>query len=235
MRNIGVNRIIEMKEYGEKHNFIYQGMGYYLRSYYRGIFEYLKIPKVQDKNALDVGCGHGYLLELFENQGYKPYALDLSAHSLKRAKDIVPRATIVIHDAQLPFPFPLKFDLITCFGLLGLLNRPHDVIKNCYNALKKGGIFIASAPNKFGFINLFFGGKVAWAVREKSIKTLILPRKINSNCRSPGEWRETVEKFKWRKLKVFPLQRIPLSKNCLGKYIFFKFPLGDPVIIFGTK
>ena len=176
-----------MDGYGKQHNLIYYRMRDYLRSYYRGIFEYLKIPKVQDKNALDVGCGHGYLLELFENQGYKPYALDLSEHSLKRAKNIVPRATIVIHDAQLPFPFSLKFDLITCLGLLGLLNRSDDVIKNCYNALKEGGIFIGSAPNKFGFINLFSGERVAWAVRERSIKTLIVPRKINSNRRSPRE------------------------------------------------
>jgi SAM-dependent methyltransferase len=224
-----------MKEYGKQHNLIYHKMQDYLRSYYRDIFDYFKIPKVQDKNALDVGCGHGYVLELLKNLGYKPYALDISEDSLERAKNLVPETKVILHDAQLPFPFSEKFDLISCFGLLSLLEKPETVIENCYQTLNEDGIFIASVPNKFGFISLFFGERIAWAVRERSIRTLIVPVRININRKSPMEWKRILTKLKWEKLMVLPLQRIPFSKKLIGKNIFLKIPLGDPIIIFGRK
>lgn len=225
-----------MQEYGERHDVIYRELESYLKNYYRGIFDYLNVWGVRGKTALDVGCGHGYVLELLEKRGYKTYGIDLSEYGTRRAQKIVPRATLKVHDAERPFPFEVKFDLVTCFGLLGILRRPDLAIENCYNSLKPGGTFIATVPNSLGFIPLLFGKRVARAVRERqSTNAYRLRPGRPSGAKPPADWRKMLMRFKWRELEVVPIQRVPLVDRFTGRAIFLRFPLGDPLLIEGVK
>ena len=156
-----------MQEYGKPHDEIYLKLEGYLKNYYRGIFDYLNIPRGHNKTALDVGFGHGYVLELLEELGYKTYGIDLSEHGVRRAQKVVPCATLKVHDAERPFPFDVEFDLITCFGPLGILAHPDLAMENSYNSLKPGGTFIATAPSSLGLTPLIFGKRVARTVRER--------------------------------------------------------------------
>lgn len=225
-----------MQEYGERHDVIYRELESYLKNYYRGIFHYLNIQRVHGKTALDVGCAHGYVLGLLEERGYKTYGIDLSEHGIRRAQKVVPRATLKIHDAKRPFPFEVKFDLVICFGLLGILGHPDLTIENCYNSLKPEGILIATAPNSLGFIPLLFGKRVARAVRERqSTNAYRFHPKQTSGARSPAKWRKMLMRFKWQELKVAPIQRVPFVERFIRKAIFLRFPLGDPLLIVGVK
>lgn len=225
-----------MQEYGKGHDIIYLELEGYLKNYYRGVFDFLNIWGGHGKTALDVGCGHGYVLELLEKRGYKTYGIDLSEYSTRRAQKVVPRATLKIHDAEHPFPFKVKFDLVTCFGVLGILKRPDLVIENCYNSLKLGGKFICTAPNSFGFITLLFGERVARVVRERQSTNVYRSRLgQSSSAKPPADWHKILMKLKWQKLRIVPIQRVPLVDRFTGKAIFLRLPFGDPLLIEGVK
>lgn len=199
----------------------------YIKEYHKDLFDFLGIQwRAKDDShhsVLDVGCSYGYMLELFREHGYeKLYGLDISAYAITEARKNLNDAQFQIHDATKPFPLPEneKFDLVTCFGTLGLIKNSEQIIKNCYSMLKDGGLFICSGPNS----------------QRPFFFRMLRAETAYKNAHSQDEWKKMLESAgEWRELHVETVQRIPIPFSITKKYLFVKTRLGDPVIMWGGK
>jgi len=97
------------------------------------------------KEALDVGCAHGYTVELLSHLGYNAYGCDVSRLYLANyAKKVAPN--LVLCDAhKLPF-FERSFDIITAFELLEHLGNQVEFLTNCHECLKPRGALVLQTP-----------------------------------------------------------------------------------------
>lgn len=115
-----------------------------------------------DGDILDLGCGPGLYTEKFAKKGYKVTGVDFSQNSIEYAKNRAKENNLDVNyicKDYLNLDFKDKFDLIIMiycdFGVLSIEER-EVFLKNVYNALKKGGIFIFDALNKNAIYNLTF-------------------------------------------------------------------------------
>jgi SAM-dependent methyltransferase len=97
------------------------------------------------RRALDVGCGHGYLLSRF--QAPELYGIDIAQGAIKIAKNRVKEANFCQGDSR---NLPLKsniFDCVICTELFEHLPGD-DAIRECYRVLKSNGVALFTTPNK---------------------------------------------------------------------------------------
>jgi len=152
---------------------------------------YVDIRDGKEKTSLDVGCAYGYILQVLQKFGYKTFGTDVSIYALKIAGKIAGKdSVLILHDAQKPFPFGIKFDLLTCFEVLEHLKEPELAIKNCFEALKPKGVFLASMPNKRTPLAPFF---------DKECTHLSL--------KYSWQWRKILKKFNWSMVKMFFVEK----------------------------
>jgi len=127
------------------------------------------VPARDGMRVLEVGCGTGTNLELYQNRGCEIYGIDLSPSMLKHAKEkLGPEAVLHLGDArEMPFE-DNYFDLV--IAMLVLHEMPHEMRNPVINEMKrvvddKGQIMIIDyhpGPLKFpeGWFNrliiLFF-------------------------------------------------------------------------------
>lgn len=97
------------------------------------------------KTALDVGCAHGYTVELLTHFGYDSYGCDISRLYLsKYARDVT--GNLVACDAQrLPF-HKESFDIVTVFELLEHLSNQSELLDDCFYCLKPKGVLVLQTP-----------------------------------------------------------------------------------------
>jgi len=163
----------------------------FLRDFSYVSTNYVDIRDGKGKISLDVGCAYGYILRVLQKFGYKTFGTDVSMHALKIAGKIAGKdSVLILHDAKKPFPFKMNFDLLTCFEVLEHLKEPELAIKNCFEALKPKGVFLASTPNKRTPLAHFF---------DKDYTHLSL--------KYPWQWRKALKKFNWSMVKMFFVER----------------------------
>lgn len=107
--------------------------------------------------GLDVGCGGGWFTRAFQKQGYQMTGMDISPEMLDFAQEEALRKGIkseyILGDITASKP-QKKFDFVTaindCFNYIPK-TKIEKAVKNVYNALKKGGVFLfdISAKHKF--------------------------------------------------------------------------------------
>jgi 2-polyprenyl-3-methyl-5-hydroxy-6-metoxy-1,4-benzoquinol methylase len=171
------------------------------------------------KKILDVGCGCGHLLQLFKDFGYEVYGLDISNYAIEVANKTIPDCKIMVHDCQEAFRFNTKFDIITCFEVLEHLPNPQKAIKNCYEAIKPNGIFIATTPNKLSPFNYLFN-------RDRT----------HINVKSNKEWKKILNSFKWLEVEYFTRQYVPIIWKFSGNFKFLDIPIiGYSIVVIAQK
>lgn len=192
--------------------------------YHIDLFDFLGIDleKTENRKYLDVGCALGGLMKYFEANGFEVYGCDVSKYAISECSKIFRPKQLALADACEEIPFKEKFGIVTCFGVLGVIKKSRQLsfLKNCFDMLDSGGIFIATAPN---------------AERPIFLRKLTGREKSYDNSRTVREWRLLMANFEWRSLSVEAIQRILLSKSIFGKNFFVKIPFGDPVVIVGIK
>jgi 2-polyprenyl-3-methyl-5-hydroxy-6-metoxy-1,4-benzoquinol methylase len=99
----------------------------------------------EGKTALDVGCAHGYTVELLASLGYEAYGCDLSMVYLRNYAKKVARNLVRGDAHKLPF-HDGSFDIITVFELLEHLGNQHEFLGNCFNCLRPKGILVLQTP-----------------------------------------------------------------------------------------
>ena len=110
----------------------------------------LTLIKPQDK-VLDIGCGVGQLTKLIK-ETYKDadvWGVDISLSAIKSNSKERSDITYKQHYIGRKPSFPLNyFDVVFSGETLEHIDTPSDLFTDAYNALKPGGIFILTTPNR---------------------------------------------------------------------------------------
>jgi len=107
------------------------------------------LPK-RSLRILDMGCGTGWTSIFFSKMGHSVLGIDISKDMIKNAeinkkKEKLSNLDFKVENAE-EMNFNSEFDCVIFIDSLHHCDNTERVIKNAYNALKKGGICIISEP-----------------------------------------------------------------------------------------
>ncbi|MEM4577170.1 MAG: methyltransferase domain-containing protein [Candidatus Nezhaarchaeales archaeon] len=182
------------------------------------------------RKALDVGCAHGYLVELLLHLGYEAYGCDVSRLYVHRyARNLT--GNLVVCDAQkLPFRWG-SYDLITCFEVLEHLQDPSAFLGDCYRLLMPQGVLLLQTPWAIPTIDALFSRLYA--------KALLKASSVVEHHVSEFRSKEEVERllkhhgFKGHVERWFLL---PLNPLLFDRYFPTRLPISVPTFrIIGVK
>jgi SAM-dependent methyltransferase len=97
---------------------------------------------------LDVGCGHGLLLDEARRRGYRVEGLELSAHAAAYARDTL---GLTVHHRTvadlIAEPEPPRYNAIVLADVLEHLDDPVASIDDCARLLEPGGVLCVVTPD----------------------------------------------------------------------------------------
>lgn len=109
----------------------------------------------QKKSLLDIGCGEGYALKYFYENGYKVLGIDFSRHGITNNNpDMLPFfcqgdcVTILKNMVSKGE----KFDVINMDQSLDMMLEPEKVLKLCKNILQNDGVMIIKVANNYSVL-----------------------------------------------------------------------------------
>jgi len=107
------------------------------------------------ERLLDIGCGTGFVVELYAKGGAKVFGIDIANRSVeltqKRVQILGLRADIRQANAEdLPFD-DNYFDIVTSYGVLHHTPNTHIAIQEVFRVLKPGGKAILMFYNRNSF------------------------------------------------------------------------------------
>jgi SAM-dependent methyltransferase len=98
--------------------------------------------------VLDIGCGVGNFLALFERDGWQCYGMEPSAY----ARKVAHRNNVFVYDSFRHLGKE-SMDVIIFRGTLQHINYPMDSLVHAWRILKKGGLLVILAtPNTDGLV-----------------------------------------------------------------------------------
>lgn len=101
------------------------------------------------RTLLDAGCGTGNLLSALQRElpDVQLNGIDFSTQMLGRARQKVPRASIIEGDLNAPLPYPdASFDVVTCVNVLYAVANPEKTLAELKRVLVPGGTLIITSP-----------------------------------------------------------------------------------------
>jgi 2-polyprenyl-3-methyl-5-hydroxy-6-metoxy-1,4-benzoquinol methylase len=110
------------------------------------IISYLKSKSVS--TVLDLGCGNGSFTNIIASHGYQVVGLDHSDTGINLARKQFPLIHFKQHNVQdlLASEHHLRYDAVVSNEVIEHLLLPRKLIRNAYDALKPGGLFILTTP-----------------------------------------------------------------------------------------
>ncbi len=139
--------------------------------------EFMDINANQQPSLLDVGCGEGWALKFFKNQGWTVTGLDYSSYGCKKQNpdclgyllegDIYCTLEELIGRGNL-------FDCIWLSNVLEHVREPQKLLLNCNSLIRDNGIMVVVVPNDFSVLqkHLFESGYIPanyWVTRPDHI------------------------------------------------------------------
>lgn len=98
---------------------------------------------------LDVGCGNGATCGEFVKRGCQVVGIDLSRQGIEIARQAHPRVRFEVlpaDDKVLANLGEPPFDIVVSTEVVEHLYSPREYARGCFEALKKGGLFICTTP-----------------------------------------------------------------------------------------
>lgn len=96
---------------------------------------------MKNKKVLDVGCGYGEYLQLYQKRGFKVTGIDIDKKAIKDVKNAKYGSV-----TNLPFK-NRSFDIINCIDVLEHVYDEEKSFSEISRVIKKGGILIMTVPN----------------------------------------------------------------------------------------
>jgi len=170
--------------------------------------------------ALDVGCAHGYVVELLHGLGYEAYGCDLSTFYVRSyAKDVTDN--LLVCDAQ-NMPFQRNcFDLIVAFELIEHLPRKTEFLEKCYAALRASGALVMTTPLGLNVLDL--NGLKAKLLTKLWLGTTNVEGHVKE-FRSIGEIRRALISTGFDLVKVELWWFAPIPLRLLRRYVTVRVP-----------
>jgi 2-polyprenyl-3-methyl-5-hydroxy-6-metoxy-1,4-benzoquinol methylase len=104
----------------------------------------------QGASVLDLGCGNGSFLSLFQKRGWKLYGTDFSPTGIEIARQSFPGIDFFLADSTAPTGDLLErvgqVDVILSTEVIEHLYDPRGFLRNAYAVLKPGGMIVLTTP-----------------------------------------------------------------------------------------
>jgi 2-polyprenyl-3-methyl-5-hydroxy-6-metoxy-1,4-benzoquinol methylase len=103
-------------------------------------------------NALvvDIGCGNGSFLALFQSRGWQLYGSDYSSSGIEIARASYPNIKFSLGNAEsMPEELTSKagqFDVVLCTEVIEHVYNPRGLLKTCHSLLRPKGTLILTTP-----------------------------------------------------------------------------------------
>ena len=115
-----------MAEYKNFNTYISEDKQNNIKDSFKELDKLIANPSVKNKNVLDVGCANGDLISFLVRQHpeWKYTGIDISTDLINLAREKFPTINWLVGSAtKLPIDFKHQFDLVTCFGVLGIFDE----------------------------------------------------------------------------------------------------------------
>lgn len=103
-------------------------------------------PLPRGSRILDVGCGNGALLATYRDRGWSLVGLEHSKSGIAVGREAYPEIEFHQADATDRFPDMGQFDCIISAEVVEHVYDPQGFARNCYSALRPGGLIALSTP-----------------------------------------------------------------------------------------
>lgn len=174
----------------------------------------------RDKVALDVGCGHGYAVELLQALGYEAYGCDLSTFYIRSYAKRVTNNLLMCDAQNMPFRRGC-FDLVVAFELIEHLSMRAEFLESCYAALRANGTLVLTTPLGINVLDLN-------GLRTKLLTKLWLgTTNVEGHVkefRSAGETIRALESAGFALVKVELWWFAPIPLRLLRRYVMVRVP-----------
>lgn len=115
-------------------------------------------PRAEGDTFLDLGCGEGFAMQFFHDQGYKVEGVDFSRYAMEhhnpdmlpflRQGDLLPICDEMIQEGR-------QFGVVHISNLLEHVRSPEDVLTRCAALMEADGLLIIRVPNDFNPLQKF--------------------------------------------------------------------------------
>ncbi len=144
-------------------------------------------------DALDVGCGGGFLSNYLAARGHRVVGLDASAESLAVAARHDPSGSVAyrLGDA-LALPYPdASFDVACAMDFLEHVEEPARVIAEIGRVLRPAGLFFFHTFNRNALAYLVIIKAVEWFVKNTPrdlhvLRLFLRPAELGAMCEAAG-------------------------------------------------
>jgi len=112
-----------------------------------------------ERRILDVGCAYGPFLAAVQQQGHRPFGLDIAQDAVKYVRDSLkfPAAQASFLDFSWTETFPSEPlpDVVTLWFVIEHFSDLDTLLKKANTLLRPGGVFAFSTPNGRGITRTF--------------------------------------------------------------------------------
>lgn len=99
----------------------------------------------QKSKILDIGCGNGVFLKCAANNGYIPYAMDISPKIVRHLENEGIEGYMTMKEIP-----ERHFQAATAFDVIEHTTNPHRFVEDIKTKIKKKGIVMLTTPNAIG-------------------------------------------------------------------------------------
>jgi 2-polyprenyl-3-methyl-5-hydroxy-6-metoxy-1,4-benzoquinol methylase len=100
--------------------------------------------------VVDMGCGNGSFLSLFQDRGWQLYGSDLSSTGIEIARSSYPSINFSLANAEsMPVGLASKagqFDVVLNTEVIEHVYNPRGLLKTCHGLLRPGGTLVLTTP-----------------------------------------------------------------------------------------
>jgi 2-polyprenyl-3-methyl-5-hydroxy-6-metoxy-1,4-benzoquinol methylase len=111
-----------------------------------------------DALVMDIGCGNGSFISLFQSRGWHLYGSDYSPTGIEIAQARYPDIRFSLGNAEaMPEELTSKagqFDVVLCTEVIEHVYNPRGLLKTCHSLLKPKGTLVLTTPYHGYFKNL---------------------------------------------------------------------------------
>ena len=119
------------------------------------------------RSILDIGCGHGYFLELAQKKGWETSGVEITDQVAVAAQKKIGKERIFLGQLkQAKYPNN-SFNAVTLWDVLLMVKNPAEELEECYRILKPGGIIGIRVRNVLFQIFLYYTYKPLKNISQK--------------------------------------------------------------------